>query len=85
MFFKKKYKYVFAVIPLMILFRPFLFFGGKNEVNEPVASTFLTNMFGGSYGRDKVEITLAVQSLAAITIIIILLSDYISGDIKEND
>ena len=27
MFFKKKYKYVFAVIPLMILFRPFLFFG----------------------------------------------------------
>lgn len=84
MFFKKKYKYVFAVIPLMILFRPFLFFCGKNEVNEPVASTFLTNMFGGSYGRDKVEITLAVQSLAAITIIIILLSDYISGDIKEN-
>lgn len=31
MFFKKKYKYVFAVIPLMILFRPFLFFGGKRS------------------------------------------------------
>lgn len=83
MFFRRRYKYIFLIIPLVFLYRPFLFLGSY-QLDEWVSGIFLSNMFGGSYAREKVEIVLAVTSLFGILIMNILLGDYISKDFFEN-
>ena len=83
MFFRRKYKYVFLILPMIVIYRPFLFFGNQ-YMDETVGSIFLSNMFGGSYGTDKIKITLSVLSLFSSIIINILLSEYISGDLLKN-
>lgn len=83
MFFKRQYKYIFILIPLVILYRPFLFFGSY-QLDESVGSIFLSNMFGGSYSRDKIEIVLSVTSLFGVMIMNILFGDYICKDFLVN-
>lgn len=83
MFFRRKYKYIFLILPMVIIYRPFLFFGNQ-YMDESVGSIFLSNMFGGSYGMDKIKITMSVLSLFSVIIINILLSEYISGDLLKN-
>ncbi len=83
MFFRRKYKYIFLILPLIVIYRPFLFFGNQYP-DEGIGSIFLSNMFGGSYAIDKIKITMSVLSLFSIIIINILLSDYISGDLLQN-
>lgn len=83
MFFRKQYKYIFLLIPLVFLYRPFLFFGNY-ELNESVGNLFLRNMFGGSYSREKIEIILSVTSLFGVIIMNILFGDYICKDFFSN-
>lgn len=83
MFFRRRFKYIFLIVPLVIMYRPLLFFGNQYS-DASVGSIFLSNMFGGSYAVSKIKITLSVMSLFSIIIINILLSDYISGDLLNN-
>lgn len=83
MFFRKQYKYIFLLIPLVFLYRPFLFFGNY-QLNESVGSLFLSNMFGGSYSREKIEIVLSVTSFFGVIIMNILFGDYICKDFFTN-
>lgn len=83
MFFRRQYKYIFLLIPLVVLYRPFLFFGSY-QLNESVGGVFLSNMFGGSYSREKIEIVLSVTSLFGVMIMNILFGDYICKDFSTN-
>jgi hypothetical protein len=83
MFFKRYYKYIFLLILFVIVYRPFLFFGSY-EIDESAGTIFLSNMFGGSYSREKIEIVLSVTSLFGVVIINILFGDYIARDYLIN-
>lgn len=83
MFFKRQYKYIFLLIPLVVLYRPFLFFGNY-QLDESVGSLFLSNLFGGSYSREKVLIVLSITSLFGVLFLNILFGDYICRDFLVN-
>jgi len=83
MFFRKQYKYIFLLISMVVLYRPFLFFGNY-QLNESVTAVFLSNMFGGSYSREKIEIVLSVTSLFGVMIMNVLFGDYICKDFFTN-
>ena len=65
MFFRRRFKYIFLIVPLVIMYRPLLFFGNQYS-DASVGSIFLSNMFGGSYAVSKIKITLSVMSLFSI-------------------
>jgi hypothetical protein len=67
----------------VIVYRPFLFFGSYH-LEESVGTIFLSNIFGGSYSREKIEIVLSATSLFGVVIINILFGDYIARDYLVN-
>jgi hypothetical protein len=83
MFLKSRYRYIFVIIPLGIFYRPFLFFGSYQLIQD-VGVVFLMNMFGGSYSRENIEIVLSFTSLFGILIMNILFGDYICKDYLVN-
>lgn len=83
MFFRKQYKYIFLLIPLVLLYRPFLFFGNY-QLDESVGNLFLRNLFGGSYSREQIEIVLSMTSFFGVIVMNILFGDYICKDFFSN-
>lgn len=80
--FKKKYKYIFLVIPLVILFRyDLVFFSETMEGN--VGEIFLMHLFGGSYQMEKANLTISVTGLIGIMYLTLLFADYVIHDMTE--
>lgn len=82
-FFKRNDKYMLLLIPLVILYRPFLFFGNQYP-EESAGSIFLSNLYGGSYGKDKIQIVVSVIGFFGILLLNLLFGDYISKDFRTN-
>lgn len=82
-FLKKYYKYLLLLIPLVILYRPFLFFGNQ-YLKESAGNIFLSNLYGGSYGKEKIEIVVSVVGFFGILLLNLLFGDYISKDFYTN-
>lgn len=81
--FKRKYKHIFWLLPLVLLYRyDLLFFPEK--MDEQVGEVFLMHLFGGSYDMEKANLTLSVVGLFGIVFLSLLFADYIICDLKEN-
>uniref|UniRef100_UPI0040567C2E hypothetical protein n=1 Tax=Agathobacter sp. TaxID=2021311 RepID=UPI0040567C2E len=81
--FKKKYKNIFLLVPLVLLYRyDLLFFPQKT--NEHVGEVFLMHLFGGSYDMEKADLTVSVVGLVGIIFLSLLFADYIICDLRES-
>lgn len=83
MLFKKKYKYIFLVIPLVLLFRYDLVFF-PDTTGERVGEVFLMHLFGGSYRMEKANLTISVTGLIGIIFLTLLFADYVIHDLTES-
>ena len=83
MLFKKRYKYIFGVIPLVLLFRyDLILYAEKND--DAVSEIFLSHLFGGSYDMEKIKISLSILGLLGIVYFSLLFVDYIVQDVFVN-
>lgn len=83
MLFKKKYKYLFGVIPIILLFRyDLILYAEKNE--DAVGEIFLAHLFGGSYNMEEIKVSLSVLGLLGIVYFSLLFVDYIVQDFFVN-
>lgn len=81
--FKKKYKYIFLIIPLVLLYRyDLVLFGDSTE--ESVGECFLSHLFGGSYRMEHLNLSISILGLLGIIFLSLLFADYIVHDISEN-
>lgn len=81
--FKRKYKHIFWLVPLVLLYRyDLLFFPEKME--ERVGEVFLMHLFGGSYNMEKANLTICVVGLFGIVFLSLLFADYVVCELKEH-
>ena len=81
--FKKKYKAVFLIIPLILLYRYDLVFFAEST-GKSVSEVFLMHLFGGSYHMEKMDLAVSVLGLVGIVFVTLLFADYIVRDLTEN-
>lgn len=81
--FKKKYKAIFLMIPLVLLYRYDLVFYSEGT-DEKVGEVFLMHLFGGSYNMEKADLAISVVGLIGIIFLSLLFADYIVRDLTEN-
>ena len=81
--FRKKYKYIFLIIPLVLLYRYDLILF-EESTEESVGECFLSHLFGGSYRMEQLDLSISILGLLGIIFLSLLFADYIVHDIFEN-
>ena len=81
---KRKIISMAGLILMVFLWRYDLFIGMKKQTDAPIATVFLSHLFGGSYAREKIDYTVSVLSLIAIMYITLLFSQHFIKDMAEN-
>ncbi|MBD5087892.1 MAG: hypothetical protein HDT30_03600 [Clostridiales bacterium] len=83
--FKKKYKYIFCILPIILLFRyELVFFLDGYYIEDTVGEVFLSHLFGGSFQMEKLNFTQSVFGLFPLIYFSILFADYIVQDFFAN-
>lgn len=82
-FFRKKYKFVFFMIPLILLYRFDLILYAE-PMEDRVGELFLMHFFGGSYNMDQIDLEVSVLGLTGIVFMDLLFADYIVQDVLNN-
>lgn len=83
--FKKKYKYIFCILPIVLLFRYQLVFSiDEYYIEDTVGEVFLSHLFGGSFQMEKLHFIQSVFGLFPLIYFTILFADYIVQDFFAN-
>ncbi len=82
LFFRKKYKAIFGMVPLVLLYRYDLVLYTQKMENS-VGEVFLMHVFGGSYNMEMADITLSMLGLVGIIYLSLLFADYMIRDLQE--
>ncbi len=82
MFFKRNLLKMLVVIPMILIYRPFLFFDRITNDNT-VFGTFLSEIFGGSYDRNTSNFSLSVESLMQIVLFNLFFGMYLYKDLHQ--
>lgn len=84
-FFKKKYKYILGILPIVLLFRyDLVFFLNKDMEDDTVGEVALSHLFGGSFQMEQLNITESVFGLFPLIYFSLLFADYIVHDFFAN-